>query len=127
MLHRVGMTPTVLQPAQFRTVMAYGVGLTDIVKKTFGADVGLRATDFDRDGLMLRIETYQPAIFAFNGKRAASVFFGGPVEYGYQRGSDIGRTRIYVAPSTSGAARRFWDEGFWRQVAEAALEKNITS
>jgi TDG/mug DNA glycosylase family protein len=123
MLHRVGMTPSLLRPAEFRTVVNYGIGLTDIVKKTFGADVELRQGDFDRDGLRFRIETYEPGVFAFNGKRAASAFFGRPVEYGYQNGWDIGATQIYVAPSTSGAARKFWDESIWRQVAQAVAER----
>lgn len=120
MLHRTGITPALLRPQEFRTVIVHGVGLTDIVKKTFGSDLQLRAADFDGDGLRSRIESYEPAIFAFNGKRAASAFFGRPVEYGYQPGWDIGATRIFVAPSTSGAARKFWDEEIWRQVAEAA-------
>jgi TDG/mug DNA glycosylase family protein len=120
MLHRVGLTPRQLPPAEFRGVADYGIGLTDIVKKSFGADSSLRPGDFDRDGLRRRIETYQPGVLAFNGKRAAAAFFGGSVAYGYQPGRDIGVTRIYVAPSTSGAARGFWDESLWRLVAEAA-------
>ncbi|HEX4505869.1 MAG TPA: mismatch-specific DNA-glycosylase [Alphaproteobacteria bacterium] len=120
MLHQVGLTPTVLAPADFRGVLAYGIGLTDIVKTAFGPDSGLKPTDFDREGLRRRIETFQPRILAFNGKRSASAFFGIPVAYGYQSSRDIGATRVYVAPSTSGAARGFWDEGYWRLVAEAA-------
>ena len=119
MLHRVGLTPTLLRPADFRTVLAYGIGLTDIVKTGFGPDSGLKAADFDRDGLRRRIETFQPRILAFNGKRSASAFFGESVAYGYQFSRNIGVTRIYVAPSTSGAARGFWDESLWRRVAEA--------
>jgi TDG/mug DNA glycosylase family protein len=119
MLHRVGLTPTELRPAEFRSVIAYGIGLTDIVKTGFGPDRTLRPFDFDRDGLRRRIETFQPAILVFNGKRSASAFFCEAVAYGYQPGRDIGATRIYVAPSTSGAARGYWDEAYWRVVAEA--------
>jgi len=119
MLHRVGLTPALLRPAEFRTVIQYGIGLTDIVKTSFGADSSLRAADFDREGLRRRIEIFQPGVLAFNGKRSASVFFGRSVDYGYQFRRDIGMTKIYVAPSTSGAARGFWDEGLWRLVAEA--------
>lgn len=119
MLHRVGLTPRQLRPAEFRGVADYGIGLTDIVKTSFGADSSLRPGDFDRDGLRRRIEIYQPGILAFNGKRAASAFFCGTVAYGYQPDRDIGTTRIYVAPSTSGAARGFWDENLWRLVAQA--------
>jgi len=118
MLHRVGLTPTLLRPAEFRKVIRYGIGLTDIVKTSFGADSSLKPADFDRDGLFRRIETFQPRVFAFNGKRSASAFFGKSVAYGYQFRQDIGTTKIYVAPSTSGAARGFWDESLWRLVAQ---------
>ena len=119
MLHRVGLTPRLMRPAEFHDVIAYAIGLTDIVKKGFGADSGLRRGDSDPGGLRGKIEIHQPKILAFNGKRAAASFLGGPVAYGYQPGRDIGATRIYVAPSTSGAARGFWDESFWHLVAEA--------
>ena len=119
MLHRVGLTPRLLKPAEFREAIAYAIGLTDIAKKNFGADNSLRRGDSDPAGLYRKIEIFQPKIFAFNGKRAASAFLGGPVAYGPQSGRDIGATRIYVAPSTSGAARGFWDEDLWRLVAEA--------
>jgi TDG/mug DNA glycosylase family protein len=120
MLHRVGLTPKVLAPAEFHGVPAYGIGLTDIVKTAFGPDSGLKPGDFDRDGLRRKIEAFQPAILAFNGKRSASAFLGQPVGYGYQPGRDIGATRLHVAPSTSGAARGFWDEAHWLLIAEAA-------
>ncbi len=122
MLHRAGLTPSMLRPADFRSVLDHGIGLTDIVKTAFGPDSGLRPADFDRDGLAHRIAAFQPRILAFNGKRSASAFLGGPVAYGYQPGRDIGATRLFVAPSTSGAARGFWDEDIWRAVARAALE-----
>ena len=124
MLQGVGLTPTVLAPAEFRGVLAYGIGLTDIVKTAFGPDSGLKPADFDREALRRRIETFQPKVLAFNGKRSASVFFGKPVAYGYQLNQDIGATQIYVAPSTSGAARGFWDEGYWRLVADAARSRS---
>ena len=118
-LHRVGLTPTILAPTEFRSVLAYGIGLTDIVKTAFGPDSGLKLTDFDRDGLRRRLEMFQPRILAFHGKRGASAFFRESVDYGRKVNLDIGATRVYVAPSTSGAARGFWDEGYWLRVAEA--------
>ena len=120
MLHRVGLTPSQLTPAQYGSVVTYGIGLTDIVKKRFGADADLRRGDFDTDSLCALIACYQPRILAFNGKRAACAFFGTRAEYGYQLRRNIARTQIYVAPSTSGAARRFWNEQIWLDVALAA-------
>jgi TDG/mug DNA glycosylase family protein len=118
-LHRTGLTPIQLAPREFRAVLAYGIGLTDIAKTAFGADSSLRPDDFDREGLRTRIEIFQPRILAFNGKNAASRLLGGTVSYGWHPGREIGRTRLFVAPSTSGAARGFWSEEPWRELAAA--------
>jgi TDG/mug DNA glycosylase family protein len=118
-LYRTGLTPALLQPAEFRSALLHGIGLTDIAKKVSGADSELRAGDFDRDGLRARIETFQPRVLAFNGKNAGARFFNAPVDYGWQANRSIGSTRIYVTPSTSAAARAFWDEEPWRELAGA--------
>lgn len=120
MLHRTGVTPRLLTPLEFPSLIAYGVGLTDIVKEAFGADSELSARHFDGAALRVRISAIAPGVLVFNGKRSASAYFGRKVDYGYQAGAEIGGTRIYVAPSTSGAARGFWDEGIWREVALSA-------
>jgi TDG/mug DNA glycosylase family protein len=120
MLHNVGATPSRLAPADYPSLLAFGIGLTDMAKETSGADSTLAAHHFDRTALAAKIVRHQPAVLAFNGKRAAGEFFARPVDYGYQAGQDIGGTRLFVAPSTSGAARRFWNEEIWRMVADAA-------
>ena len=119
-LHRVGLTPRLLAPAEFRLALQYGIGLTDICKTEAGADSGLSAEADDAATLAAKIMRHQPAVLAFNGKRAARVFLdAGALDYGQQT-QRIGATAIHVLPSTSGAARRWWDEAFWRKVAEAA-------
>ena len=121
-LHRVGLTPRLLAPAEFRTVRRYGIGLTDLCKTESGADSGLPREADDAGALAAKIARYQPTVLAFNGKRAARVFLdAATIDYGEQT-RRIGETAIHVLPSTSGAARRWWDEAFWRRVAEAARE-----
>jgi TDG/mug DNA glycosylase family protein len=120
MLRNTGSTPMLLKPAAFPRLLDYGVGLTDIAKKAFGADRELLPEDFDRDRLKQRMLEYQPSVLAFNGKRAALEYFGRKVAYGYQAGADIGATRVFVGPSTSGAARGFWDEEIWRLIVGEA-------
>jgi TDG/mug DNA glycosylase family protein len=119
MLHTVGLTPKIFLPAEFPRLIDYGIGLTDIVKTRSGADSVLRMRDFDREGLLARIQRHQPAVLVFNGKRAAAAYLADRVDYGYQAGRDVGSTKIHVAPSTSGAARRFWNEDIWREIASA--------
>ena len=119
-LYRVGLTPRILAPADFRAVRCYGIGLTDLCKTESGADSGLSGEADDTAALTAKIARYRPAVLAFNGKRAARVFLdNATIDYGEQPLS-IGETAIHVLPSTSGAARRWWDEAFWRRVAEAA-------
>ena len=119
-LCRVGLTPRLLAPAEFRTVLEYGIGLTDLCKTESGADAGLSREADDSAALAAKIARYRPAVLAFNGKRAARVFLDAAgIDYGEQT-RRIGGTAIHVLPSTSGAARRWWDEAFWRRVAEAA-------
>ncbi|MGQ0662670.1 MAG: hypothetical protein ACT4P2_03585 [Pseudomonadota bacterium] len=48
-------------------------------------------------------------------------FLGRPVDYGRQP-ETIGPTAIFVLPSTSGAARGFWDERVWRNLAAFVSE-----
>ena len=119
-LHRVGLTPRLLAPAEFRLALQYGIGLTDLCKTEAGADSGLSAEADDAAALAAKVRRHRPAVLAFNGKRAARVFLdAGALDYGEQT-QRIGATAIHVLPSTSGAARRWWDEAFWRRVAEAA-------
>ena len=119
-LYRVGLTPRLLAPAEFRTVLRYGIGPSDMCKTESGADTDLSREADDAAALAAKIARHRPAVLAFNGKRAARVFLGTEtLEYGAQA-RRIGETAIHVLPSTSGAARRWWDEAFWRRVAEIA-------
>ena len=56
--------------------------------------------------------------FAFNGKKAASVLLGdGSPSYGLQAES-ISQVAIFVPPSTSAAAKRYWDSRYRHELAE---------
>jgi TDG/mug DNA glycosylase family protein len=115
-LYRIGLTPRKLEPREFRGLLQYGIGLTDIIKEQSGADEAVGVTESDRDDLHARIETYEPRVLAFNGKRSAQEFFMRPLKYG-QQPERIGATSVFVLPSTSGAARGFWDLTYWQMLA----------
>jgi TDG/mug DNA glycosylase family protein len=115
-LYHVGLTPRPLEPPEYPLLLTYRIGLTDIAKQTFGSDKTLRAEHFDAAGLRLKITQYVPRVLAFNGKRAAQEFYGTQVGYGLHT-QCVGETTIFVLPSTSGAARVFWDETYWRELA----------
>ena len=114
-LHKGGFTPKLLQPQDYEQLLQYNIGLTDLVKLNSGNDNVLDKRDYDVKGFLKKIFTYQPKIVCFNGKRAAAEFMGTKtknIKYGLMAGT-IGESKLYCAPSTSGSARRFWDEGVW--------------
>jgi len=115
-LHATGFTPLLLSPNDYPILPKYGLGLTDLVKTRHGNDNTLTDGDFDIDGFNKRIFVHKPKAIAFNGKTAAIKFLRKPVNYGRQT-ELIGSTVIFVLPSTSGLASRYWDEHFWHEFA----------
>lgn len=122
-LYAIGLTPRQLAPGEFRTLLNYRIGLTDVAKHVHGVDQRLHPGDFDPDGLEAKMHAFQPGFIAFTSKKAASVYLRrGTAQLAYGLQADrIGRTRLWVLPSPSGAARGSWDVRWWHALA-AALE-----
>jgi double-stranded uracil-DNA glycosylase len=120
-LHTVGLTPVQLEPAEFGRLPEFGIGLTDICKVLHGSDEEVGTVEFDVDGLRARIAEAEPANLAFNGKNAARGALERDVRFGSQE-EQIGGAAVWVLPSTSGAARRYWDIGPWQELGEALRE-----
>ncbi len=114
-LHTAGITVRCLHSNEYRELLQYRVGLTDLVKKVAGTDNRLTEDDFDLDAFRAKNEGYSPQVVCFNGKKAAEVYLRKKVNYGLQLDT-IGRTQLFVAPSTSGAANRYWDISVWQQL-----------
>jgi double-stranded uracil-DNA glycosylase len=116
-IHNVGLTPRLLAPEEWRSLDALDIGFTDLVKRHSGMDKDLPKDAYDAERVRASIERHQPATLAFNGKAAAKEFFGrGSVDYGPQ-GEPIGRTALWVLPSTSGAASGAWSIDPWQALA----------
>jgi double-stranded uracil-DNA glycosylase len=120
-LREVGLTPTLLRPAEFARLPEFGIGLTDISKTASGSDREVGARGVDPERLVAAIDAVRPVHLAFNGKRSALAALGRPAAYGRQP-ERIAGARVWVLPSTSGAARRFWDLEPWRDLARAAAQ-----
>lgn len=121
-LHQAGFTPTRLNPSDCYNINQYKIGLTDLVHTESGNDRDISEESYDIKGFIKKIEIYQPKYVAFNSKKAASFVLGykgvtSLVDYGISN-QTIGKTKIYVLPSTSGSARRFWDEKYWFELRE---------
>lgn len=120
-LYKAGFTPKLLQPQEYGQLLEYNIGLTDLVKLTSGNDNVLVKADFDILGFKNKINQYQPKIVCFNGKGAAAVLLYNNIKktktinYGFLP-QTIGITKFFVATSTSGQARKSWDEGVWIQL-----------
>lgn len=118
-LFKAGLTSSLLNPSEYPKLLDYGIGLTDLVKCQSGMDHTLNKVNFDVLGFKAKIDKYEPVLVCFNGKESARVFMGLPstskIFYGLQE-AFIGRSRLYVAPSTSGAANGHWDESYWLEL-----------
>ncbi len=123
-LHQIGLTPDrQLPPEEFQCLLDYGIGLTDLVKTKAGADSILLPGDFGRSQLKEKMRTYSPKVLCFNGKRAAQEFLGTKqVKFGMVE-EMIGLTKLFVVPSTSGAANGHWDPRHWQELAKLCLTR----
>lgn len=117
-LHAIGLTPVQLAPTEFARLPEYGIGLTDICKVLYGSDAEVGTVEFDVAGLHARIAEVEPVNLAFNGKNAARGALERDVNYGLQP-ERISGAAVWVLPSTSGAARKFWSIEPWQELATA--------
>ena len=118
-LSRTGITPRQLRPEEYGLVLAYDIGLADVVQTRAATEEDLSDADFDVVGFKRRIKENEPKIVAFNGKEAAKRALGKEsVSYGLQK-EKLGGAALYVLPSTSERARAFWDEKHWIELAQA--------
>lgn len=106
-----------LRPPEFRALLDFGLGLTDVAKHAVGRDDVLARDDFDAAAVIDKVERFKPGVLAFVGKRAAREVLGRkPGVYGEQDVT-VGVSRVWILPSTSGAARGFWDIAPWLALA----------
>ena len=123
-LFNSGITPVLLTPHEDSRLNEFGVGLTDLVKVRAGTDQDLVNSDFDIASFEQAIRKYEPGVVCFNGKLAAERVLGRRrVEYCFQP-ERFGNTRLFVAPSTSGAANRWWNEEIWLELGEWLAAQN---
>jgi double-stranded uracil-DNA glycosylase len=121
-LYKVGFTQQRLEPSDCFNINQYNIGLTDLVHSEFGNDSDISDDSYDVDGFISKMELFKPKYIGFNGKKAASFVLGYRgetklVDYGIQD-MRIYDSTVYVLPSTSGSARRFWDENYWMELKQ---------
>ncbi len=115
-LAEVGLTDHVLRPEEYRGLLSFGIGLTDVVKTAYGADSEIPKAAFAPDAVLVKLLRFRPRMLATNGKRAAQELFRHRVDYGLQP-TRLAQVPVFVLPSTSGRAGPFFDLAPWRELA----------
>jgi TDG/mug DNA glycosylase family protein len=119
-LHKVGLTPRLLDPSEFPLLTDFGIGLTDIAKHVSGMDSQLPPGSLGREAveaLRARIAAHSPGTLAFTSLTGGRRVMGAKAEFGRQR-EKIGATEVWILPSPSPAAHWNWNEALWRKLAK---------
>jgi len=116
-LHNAGFTPHMLRPEECFEINQYRIGLTDLVHTESGNDNEISVESYDINGFIEKMSQYAPKYIAFNGKKAASyaLRYNGrtsKVQIGLQE-KMIGQSKVFVLPSTSGSASKYWEDAPW--------------
>jgi TDG/mug DNA glycosylase family protein len=118
-LAETGLTPRQFMPQDYPLVKSCGIGLTDLVKTDHGQDEHIFDGHIDlvlaRASLRNKVLRWQPRVVAFTSRTTARQYLGHQVTCGRQP-ETIGRTILWVLPSTSGLARRFFDIASWEEL-----------
>ena len=109
-LHEVAFTEMQLKTGitqeardyNYNYLISKGIGLTDL-----GDDI---------EALNNLVKELKPKVLAFNGKKAAEVYFDRDVELGEQK-EKISKTRIFVLASSANSASATWNKRHWREVS----------
>ncbi|MEU4038214.1 G/U mismatch-specific DNA glycosylase [Streptomyces collinus] len=103
-LHLSGFTPRLLKPAEQRELLAYGLGITNVVARATARADELSAEEYVEGGRLLtaKVSRWRPGWLAVVGVTAYRAAFGdrraqvGPQE------RTVGDARVWVLPNPSG-------------------------
>ncbi|MEU7034401.1 G/U mismatch-specific DNA glycosylase [Streptomyces sp. NPDC046237] len=103
-LARSGFTPRLLKPSEQEELLAYGLGITNVVARTTARADELSAEEFREGGRLLteRVERLRPRLLAVVGITAYRTAFGEKRAVVGEQERTIGETRIWVLPNPSG-------------------------
>ena len=102
LLRDAGFTPRLYEPQEQFSLLDLGIGVTNAAYRTTPGSGDLRRGDFDAPSFDARIRAIAPLAVAFVGKEAYRGLYNERSELGPQLRS-IGRTGLFVLPSTSPA------------------------
>lgn len=130
-LNQSGLVPEPLGPADSHRLPAYGIGLTDIVKRATHDAAELSAEEFraGRAALQEKLEQAAPRAVCFVGKLAYQGFSGRRTLPFGRQSEPIGSAAVFVMPSTSGLVNNLHAERLrcMEEVRLFLLESDATS
>ena len=103
-LHLAGFTPRRLHPRESPELLAYGVGITNLVARATATAAELSADEI-RAGvgpLTALVERYEPAWVAFLGLTSYRTAFARPAAEVGPRPEPLAGARVFLLPNTSG-------------------------
>jgi TDG/mug DNA glycosylase family protein len=120
-LRQIELIPPRFAPRDFAMLESIGIGFTDLSKTACGMDRAVVVTPADLAVFDANLRACPPRAIAFTGKKAASLWLRrrtDRVRYGLQtrRPSDV--CDVFVLPSPSAAARRYWKVEPWQELAD---------
>lgn len=103
-LQRSGFTDTVVDPADERTLLAYEVGITNLVARATASAADLGDDELRAGAARLRrkVRRYRPRSAAFLGVAAFRVAFGRPGARIGRQDETIATTQVWVIANPSG-------------------------
>lgn len=120
LLHESGVLPEELNCKDDKRIIEFGVGLTDLVKRSTRAAEEIERQEYAEGRIVLsqKIEEFQPRVVAFNGKNVYERFAQRTCKLGLQKDKIYG-AQVFVLPSTSGsnAAGKSVKMRYFRQLA----------
>jgi double-stranded uracil-DNA glycosylase len=120
-LWHVGLTPRRFAPQDFAKLRDVGIGFTDLSKSGCGMDHEIAAETFDLAAFEAKMRQHQPRAVAFTSKKAASLWLHrrtDRIAYGRQKRRPEIPFEVFVLPSPSAAARRYWRLEPWHELAD---------
>ncbi|TAK09165.1 MAG: mismatch-specific DNA-glycosylase [Candidatus Manganitrophaceae bacterium] len=102
MIYESGLIPQRLTPEDDWKLVRFGIGLTDVVKRSSDSASDLAREEFEAGAVVVRnkILMWRPRIVCFNGLTAFRAVFGRNEGPGVKP-DRIGESRVFVVPSTS--------------------------
>ena len=103
-LHGAGFTERLLSPFEDRTLVARGLGITNVCARTTARAEELDDEELRRGARVLaaKVRRHRPACVAFLGVGAYRTAFGRPRAVLGLQAERIGPARVYVLPNPSG-------------------------